>query len=136
MITVGQPGGRTLPVGIGMTATQVACAVMSPTRAAGRPPINTVIEPSDTMPGPAGTQPASMQGAVVLVTVAAGWPPIRTVGTPLMMASGIGGCGTGVGTGAAGCMGAWQCGPSCNTWSPIRAAGGIARIPNRQLSYT
>src|SRR4051794_41372770 len=110
MITVGQPGGRTLPVGIGMTATQVACAVMSPTRAAGRPPINTVIEPSDTKPGPAGTQPASMQGAVVLVTVAAGWPPIRTVGTPLMMASGIGGGGGGGGGRGARGGGARGCG--------------------------
>ncbi|GGC29124.1 hypothetical protein GCM10011504_04140 [Siccirubricoccus deserti] len=98
---------------------------MSPTRAAGMPPISTVIDPSKTIPGPPGTQAARVQGAVVLVTVAAGWPPISTVGTPTMIASGIGGCGTGVGTGAGGWIGAWQCGASCRTMSPNRAAGGI-----------
>jgi len=65
-------------------------------------PIMTVAEPLLMKPGPLGMQAASMQGLVVLVTVAAGMPPIITFGTPFTIASGIGGCGTGVGTGAAG----------------------------------
>jgi hypothetical protein len=36
--------------------------------------------------------------------------PINTVGWPVMMASGIAGWGTGVGDGAGGWIGAWQCG--------------------------
>lgn len=63
-MTVGQPGGRILPVGPGMGATQAGCKVMSPTRAAGRPPIITVAEPFPIMPGPPGTQPGSVHGAV------------------------------------------------------------------------
>jgi hypothetical protein len=42
--TVGQPGGRTFPVGMGIGATQLLCRVMSLTRAAGNPPIRTVVE--------------------------------------------------------------------------------------------
>lgn len=95
-----------LPTGDGIGATQAACDVMSPTRAAGNEPISTVAEPFATRPGPPGTQPGNMQGAVVLVTVAAGLPPISTVGTPLMIAKGNAGCGTAVGTGAGGCIGA------------------------------
>ena len=72
IITVGQPGGRIFPTGDGMGATQVVCAVMSFTRAAGSPPIRTVAEPIATMPGPAGTQDGKTQGVVVLVTRAAG----------------------------------------------------------------
>jgi hypothetical protein len=66
-----------------------------------------------------------MQGAVWSAILAAGMLPIRTVAAPLMMASGNGGCGTGVGTGAAGCIGAWQCGPLCKTLSPNLAAGWL-----------
>ncbi len=62
--TVGQPGGRILPVGAGMGATQALCKVMSPTRAAGMPPINTVAEPMATTPGPPGAQQPSKQGVV------------------------------------------------------------------------
>ena len=91
-----------LPVGAGIGATHVRCAVMSPTRAAGRKPIITLMEPNAIMPGPAGTQLARMQGWVMSVTRAAGLLPIITVGSPLMIARGIGGCGTGVGTGPAG----------------------------------
>ncbi|MBK1662666.1 hypothetical protein, partial [Paracraurococcus ruber] len=40
--------------------------------AAGSAPISTVAEPSETIPGPPGTQPGSRQGAVWLVSVAAG----------------------------------------------------------------
>ena len=39
-----------------------------------------------------------------------------------MMSSGNPGCATGVGVGAAGWMGAWQCGASCFILSPTRAA--------------
>lgn len=91
IMTVGQPGGRTLPVGIGRGATQLACIVMSETRAAGKLPISTVIEPSVMIPGPPGTHPANMQGEVISVERAAGCPPINTVGSPLMMFRGIGG---------------------------------------------
>ena len=71
-----------MPVGLGIGATQVGCEVISPTRAAGRPPIMTVADPIATIPGPPGTQEANTQGTVVLVTCAAGIPPISTVGTP------------------------------------------------------
>ena len=108
-----------------MGATQLECIVMSFTRAAGKFAIMTFVEPKATIPGPPGTQPGSKHGTVVLVTVAAGRFPIRTVGAPLIMAKGRPGCGTGVGTGAAGWIGAWQCGASCFTRSLIRAAKGI-----------
>ena len=101
-MTVGQQGGRILPTGLGIGATQDACSVVSPARAAGMPPMNVVNEPSSIIAGPAGTQGGVMQGIVVSVTRAAGRPPISTVGCPLMIISGIGGCGTGVGTGAGG----------------------------------
>jgi hypothetical protein len=106
-----------------MGATHPGCEVMSPTRAAGIFSINTVADPWAIIPGPLGTQPGSMQGAVWSAILAAGMLPIITVAAPLMMASGNGGCGTGVGTGAAGWIGAWQCGPLCKTLSPNLAAG-------------
>jgi len=105
-MTVGQPGGKILPTGLGIGATQLAWVVRSLTRAAGKPPIKTVADPMLTIPGPAGTQPGSIQGVVVDVTVAAGMFPIKTVGTPWMMVKGNAGCGTGVGTGAGGWIGA------------------------------
>jgi hypothetical protein len=71
-------------------------------RAAGNPPINTVVEATVIMPGPAGTQPGSMHGEVISVERAAGDPPIITFGWPLTIVRGSGGCGTGVGVGAAG----------------------------------
>jgi len=108
MITVGHPGGRIFPIGLGIGATQAVCAVLSPTRAAGMPPTITVIDPNEIIPGPPGKQPTNMQGADISVTRAAGLPPISTVGHPLTIAKGIAGWGTGVGTGAAGCIGAWQ----------------------------
>lgn len=89
-----------------MGATQLACAVVSATRAAGRLPTNTVPEPFAIVPGPPGTHPGSEQGAVTPVTVAAGLFPINTVGIPLTIANGSGGWGTGVGVGAGGCIGA------------------------------
>jgi hypothetical protein len=106
-MTVGQPGGITLPVGEGISGggtVQAGCDVMSPTRAAGSPPINTVEDPLAISPGPAGTQVGSEQLTVVSLTLAAGLPPINTVASPLVMAKGIAGCGAGVGVGAAGCM--------------------------------
>jgi hypothetical protein len=60
-MTVGQQGGITLPVGDGIGATQVVCAVRSLARAAGIPAIITVAEPIEMTPGPAGTQLASEQ---------------------------------------------------------------------------
>ena len=88
---------------------------MSPTRAAASLLIVTVAEPLPMMPGPPGMQTGMSQGSVLSERRAAGMPPIVTSGEPLMIGSGSGGCGVGVGTGAAGCMGAWQCGPSCKT---------------------
>jgi len=72
IITVGHPGGRIFPVGLGIGATQAAWAVRSLTLAAGRPPIMTFADPITTVPGPPGTQPGSVHGVVVLVTRAAG----------------------------------------------------------------
>jgi len=80
--------------------------VMSVILAAGIPPTITVADPMTTFPGPAGTQPAVIQGPVVLPTVAAGWPPMRTLNAPVTIGSGKPGCGTGVGTGAGGWIGA------------------------------
>jgi hypothetical protein len=101
---------------------------MSFVRAAGMLPINTVVEPRAIIPGPPGTQPGSVHGAVVSVSRAAGMLPMSTVVSPFMMASGSAGCALGVGTGAAGWIGAWQCGASCFTMSPMRAAEGMARV--------
>src|SRR5947209_8437721 len=103
MMTVGEPGGRILPVGLGIGATHAANDTMSPTRAAGRFPIITVMEPFSTTPGPPGTHGGTRHGWVMLPTTAAGRLLISTVGTVLaMIGNGIGGCGTGVGTGAGG----------------------------------
>ncbi len=95
-----------VPVGAGMGATQLEWSVVSPARAAGRPPINTVADPLRIMPGPAGMHPGSVQICVISVIRAAIMPPMRTLGCPFMMLSIIGGWGTGVGVGAGGCMGA------------------------------
>lgn len=84
----------------------------------------TVAEPLDTMPGPAGTHEGSEQGLVLSLTLMAAMLLIVTVGQPGgMNARGKGGCATGVGTGAGGWIGAWQCGPSWIALSPTRAAG-------------
>lgn len=92
-----------LPVGEGIGATQVGCDVMSPARAAGIFWIMTFVEPLTISPGPAGTQGTSVQIFVMSVTRAAGILPIITVVPPGgMIGSGSAGCGTGVGTGAAG----------------------------------
>ena len=83
MITVGHPGGKIFPVGDGIGATQAGCAVMSPTRAAGRFEMSTVMEPLAIMPGPAGTQGGGpAQGMVLSVARAAGMFAIKTVGAP------------------------------------------------------
>src|SRR5712691_9933754 len=127
MITVGQQGGMMLPVGLGIGATQAANATMSPMRAAGRLPIITVAEPFETMPGPFGTHDGRLQLWLMLPITAAGRFLISTVGTVApTIGSGSGGCGRGVGTGAAGWIGAWQCGPWWMTLSVWRAAGGIS----------
>jgi hypothetical protein len=103
MITVGEPGGRILPVGLGIGATQDANDTRSPTRAAGRPPSMTVVDPMATTPGPPGTHGGTMQFCVMLPTTAAGRLSIKTVMTqPLTIGNGIGGCGSGVGVGAGG----------------------------------
>ena len=104
------------PIGLGIGATQEACSVWSPTRAAGILLISTVTLPIMINPGPAGMQPGNMHGMVMSVTRAAGRLPISTVGAPGgMIISGNAGCGTGVGVGAGGCIGAWQCGAVCST---------------------
>ena len=43
--TVGAPGGMIVPVGLGIGATQAACVVISPTRAAGIFAMSTVGDP-------------------------------------------------------------------------------------------
>ena len=104
-----------VPTGLGIGATQVACRVVSPTRATARPPIVTVGDPLAITPGPAGVQPGSMQGCVMSPTHATGMPPMVTVTAPGgMMANGRAGWGTGVG-GTAGWIGAWQWGACCST---------------------
>ena len=122
-MTVGHPGGSTLPTGDGIGATQLAWIVISFTRAAGILLIRIVNAPSPIIPGPAGTQPGSIQGIVWSVMRAEGMFPISTVGAPFMMVKGRPGWGTGVGTGAGGWIGAWQCGASCFAISPSLAAG-------------
>jgi len=113
----------TLPVGDGIGATQVAKATKSSFRAAGRLLIITVADPLAISPGPAGTQLGSMHGLDISETRAAPLLLIFTVGEHGgMIFSGIAGCATGVGVGAGGWIGAWQCGESCFTLSPIRAA--------------
>src|SRR3954468_20442048 len=72
IMTVVLHGGRILPVGDGMGATQEVCAVMSPIRAAGLFSMSTVIDPMATMPGPAGTHVASTHGWDMSLTRAAG----------------------------------------------------------------
>ena len=107
MMTVGAPGGMILPVGLGMGATQPVHDTMSPTRAAGSPLMITVVLPLATMPGPLGTHGGIVQTLVIDVTVAASRLMILMVGwVALMIGCGIGGCGTGVGTGAGGWIGA------------------------------
>ena len=107
MMTVGQPGGMILPVGLGIGATHPAHDTMSPTRAAGRPLMITDVLPFATMPGPLGTHGGMVQTLVIDVTVAASRFWILMVGcVALMIGCGIGGCGTGVGTGAGGWIGA------------------------------
>lgn len=98
-----------LPVGDGIGATQLACAVMSPALAAGNLEIMTVTEPFAIIPGPAGTHGTSVQILVISVARAAGILPISTVGAHGdKIGSGNAGCGTGVGVGAGGWIGAWQ----------------------------
>jgi hypothetical protein len=92
IMTVGQHGGITWPLGAGIGATHVAWRVGSFIRAAGRPLIRVVVEPIKIIPGPAGMHPASIHGIVVSVIRAAGIPPIMTVGAQgEMICRGIGG---------------------------------------------
>ncbi len=92
-----------LPVGQGIGPTQVGKLTISPSRAAGFPPVITVTDPITTIPGPPGTQLGIVQGLVWLVTTAAGRLLMMTVGTVMSsIGCGIGGCGTGVGVGAGG----------------------------------
>ena len=106
-MTVGAPGGMILPVGLGIGATQPVHETMSPTRAAGRPLMITVELPLATMPGPLGTHGGIVHTLVIEVIVAASRLQILIVGwVALMIGCGIGGCGTGVGTGAGGWIGA------------------------------
>ena len=88
IMTVGHPGGIIWPVGLGMGAMQVEWSVMSPTLAAGNPPIFTVADPFMIIPGPPGTHPGSKHGPVVSVIRAAAMPPINTVGAPLTIVRG------------------------------------------------
>ncbi len=106
-MTSAEHGGIIFPVGLGIGATHDTKATISPSRAAGIIPIMTVADPLAIIPGPPGTHEGIMQGFVILVTTAACKLLIITVGTHFRtMSMGTGGCGTGVGTGAAGWIGA------------------------------
>jgi len=76
-------------------------AAMSPTRAAGMPPISTVGQPGGTIADGGCTAGGGNEQMCGVVTVAAGSPAMSTVGTP-------GGPMT----------------PGCPVGSPTRAAGG------------
>jgi hypothetical protein len=78
-------------------------ADISPIRAAGIPPINTVGHPGGAITVGGWTAGGGKEQMCGVLTVAAGIPPINTVGTP-------GGPIT----------------PGCPVGSPTRAAGGIA----------
>jgi hypothetical protein len=105
--TVGQQGGMILPTGLGIGATHVGCAVRSPILAAGSELISTVMDPLAMLPGPAGVHGIKVHIFVISETRAAGSIPINTViAQGGIMRSGNAGCGTMVGTGAGGCMGA------------------------------
>src|SRR3954453_2889599 len=114
MLTVGAPRTITPP-----------CAVWSPMRAAGMPPIITFVEPITIESG--GPTHVHMSP-----TRAAGMPAIRTVGAP---GGGIGPATRGAGRG--GAAGGRIGPPTCGTgpvvigqvcMSPTRAAGGMAAI--------
>src|SRR2546421_11766097 len=99
---------------------------MSPFRAAGRLHSMTVKQPSATMPGPAGMHGGSEHGVVCEVIVAAFRLLIITVAAhELTIVSMMQLCGVGVGVGAGGWIGAWQCGLVCLHLSVWRAAAGM-----------
>src|SRR5688500_12574565 len=77
---------------------------MSPTRAAGLPPISTVGQPGGMIGVGGCTAGGGNEHACMFPTVAAGSPPMSTVGTP-------GGMRT----------------PGCPVMSPTLAAGGMVR---------
>jgi hypothetical protein len=84
------------------------------------------MDPLAIIPGPAGMHEGSEHGADWSETRAAGFLPIITVVDPGgMIASGSAGCASGVGVGAGGWIGAWQCGASCLMLSPTTAALGM-----------
>src|SRR5579872_6958857 len=106
MMTVGAPGGRILPVGLGIGATQDGNDIMSLTRAAGRPPNITVVDPMATIPGAPGMHGGTIHGPVILPSSAAGRFSISTVETQLFRSgNGIGGFAIGVGVGSGGWIG-------------------------------
>src|SRR6478736_10189860 len=114
MITVGQPGPGTMGA---------PCRLWSASRAAGKPPIITVMLPMAIPLGAGETQ--TIPPGIALAT-AAGIPPISTVGTA-----------------AAGVIGPPTCGlgPSINghiAMSPARRAGpvGTAHLPTGSVSST
>src|SRR4051812_34378962 len=78
-VATAQPPMRTVgwPTTIG--APQPA---RSPTRAAGRPPISTDVEPGGTMTDGGCTAGGGNEQMCGVPTVAAGSPPISTFGTP------------------------------------------------------
>jgi len=99
------------------------CAVRSPTRAAGRLPIMTVAEPLGDHPRTA-RDAAGEHARRGHVRHARGWlTSDQDGGLALDDRQRHGRMRHGGGTGAAGCMGAWQCGASWRTLSVMRAAG-------------
>ena len=121
------PGGTLLMQGI----------TMSPTRAAGWPPISTLVLPKLTLPSLLGDAPGA--GAVPggvgkcggtfcnpLPVTAAGFPPINTLLTQPLRILPVYGCGSGVGTGDPGGAGTiTMCVHTPGAVSPSTAAGPV-----------
>ncbi len=139
MITVGAPGPTMLPVPGGTLLAQGM--TMSPTLAAGCPPISTVALPILTLPSLVGEAPGA--GAVPggvgkcggtfcnpLPVTAAGLPPIKTVFTQPVRILPVYGCGKGVGTGGPGGAGTITiCVQIPGALSPSTAAGPVGISP-------
>lgn len=92
-----------------MGAKHDECKVVSPSRTANFLLIITLAEHPTSIPGPAGEQDGSLQVSVIPIQMAAFLPSTFTFVEPGdMIFNGNAGWGTGVGTGAAGWIGAWQ----------------------------
>src|SRR6266581_4489506 len=131
MITVGTPGPTMVAVPGGVLLAHGM--TVSPTRAAGLPPMSTVALPIMIFPSLVGGTAGAVPGGVgrcggtfcrPLPSTAAGLPPIITfVAHPIRIVPAYG-CGSGVGTGGPGGAGtSTMCTHSPGALSPITDAG-------------